>query len=98
VNTSTDLKPMNVEDAPKASMNNRAAVEAASVSCCYFCFTTLRPSQVQAWTDAGRTALCPHCQVDAVLPGYHSLAQLEALHERWFNGVAGDTESKATRP
>jgi hypothetical protein len=83
---------MNVENAPKASINNRAAVEVATVSCCYFCFTTLRPSQVRAFTDEGKTVLCPHCDVDAVLPGYHSLAQLEELHERWFTGSVPGAE------
>jgi hypothetical protein len=85
---------MNVEDAPKASMNNRAAVEAATVACCYFCFTTSNPSQIHAWTDEGKTVLCPHCDVDAVLPGYHSLAELEALHERWFTGSTTSGDEK----
>lgn len=35
---------------------------------CFFCLSLFGPAEIQDWTDDGKTALCPRCGVDSVLP------------------------------
>jgi hypothetical protein len=44
-------------------------------------------SEVMDWTDRGNTALCPHCQIDAIVPEQLDVPTLEALNLRWFGSV-----------
>jgi hypothetical protein len=44
-------------------------------------------AEVADWTDRGNTALCPHCQIDAVVPRQLDMPTLEALNLRWFGSV-----------
>ena len=88
--------PVTVDTAPNASIRNRLALAQACICCCYFCFTTSRIDQIRQWTDQGETGVCPKCGTDALLPGWYPLAELEAMHERWFTGSSefdGDCES-----
>jgi hypothetical protein len=75
-------------NAPQLSMHNRAAVEAATVCGCYSCLALFSPKEVQEWTDWGKTALCPKCGIDAVLPEGCGLSLtpewLRELKLHWF--------------
>lgn len=67
---------------------------AASSECgCFHCLRIYAPSEIHEWSrsDADDTALtsavCPHCSVDAVLPGNRvalTRELLEAMHAHWF--------------
>lgn len=80
------------------SKRHRARIALGAPCGCYFCLTVFDGGTVAEWTDAGETALCPRCGIDAVLPGEARIEALAALHERWFcQGVDGVTEITQTR-
>lgn len=70
------------------STQHRTAIEASKVCGCFYCLRTFPPTDIREWIDLGRTALCPHCKIDAVLPDAYGFTPSEdllaAMHERWF--------------
>jgi hypothetical protein len=75
---------------------NRSELARSEVCGCFYCLATYPPSDVVAWVDArdetgpGRTALCPRCDVDAVLGSASGLpvtdsSFLRRMHDRWFS-------------
>jgi hypothetical protein len=55
-----------------SSMNHRQAIEAASRCGCFYCLAVFPPSAITRWVDEdergiGQTALCPKCEIDAVI-------------------------------
>jgi hypothetical protein len=75
-------------------MHDRQEILAADVCGCYYCLSTFAPSTIEEWTDfdhngVGRTALCPQCGVDAVIPSHPSrriTPELRRLHDDGFGG------------
>lgn len=86
---------IDLEATHKLSMHNRSAIGDAERCSCFFCIRTFPSSDVTEWTDNGTTALCPNCEVDAVLPGRYSTDDLIALCERWFTEAAPPETVKA---
>jgi hypothetical protein len=77
------------EAAHKHCTAHRAEVEKSDVCGCFYCLSTFAPSEIQEWVDDGRTALCPKCEIDAVLAdksGFPVTDQtsLTAMHKHWF--------------
>lgn len=71
----------------RLSAHHRAAVLESERCGCFFCLRTFAPSAIANWADGGRTANCPYCDIDAVLPGSVvpiDDALLSAMCERWF--------------
>ena len=70
----------------KLCSNNVVALACTDKACCFYCFCSFDPRALSSedWTDAGKTAICPECGVDAVLPGHLSKTELEMLHEGHF--------------
>lgn len=76
---------MNIEEAPQKSISNRFAIHDNTECGCYFCLRTFNGSMIQTWVvDKGQTALCPHCEMDSVLPDVTDKETLQAACERWF--------------
>jgi hypothetical protein len=74
---STELR-----NAPQKAMRNRDEVENAFCGC-YHCLETFEGKEIKDWTDGGKTALCPRCDCDCVLPNpdpHH----LEFLNKYWI--------------
>jgi hypothetical protein len=69
------------------SFQNRDQVTAARVCGCFYCLATFPGAAVQAWVDDGKTALCPRCGVDSVLPDVVDDASLRSLHHHRFEVV-----------
>lgn len=69
-----------------ASRNNRGAILDAGRCCCYFCTRSFEAGAIKAWIDDGETALCPHCSIDALLPGVVEEAALTEGMNRYFFG------------
>jgi hypothetical protein len=73
------------------SRRHRAEVLASQTCACFHCQTFFAPERIIEWTDAGETALCPHCAIDAVLgsaSGYPlTLGLLKRMHRHWFEGT-----------
>jgi len=62
------------DEAHLCSANHRAAILQSEVCGCFYCCSKFSPNEVLEWVDEdnegqGRTALCPKCGIDAVLPG-----------------------------
>ena len=75
---------IDVDAAHKLSMHNRQAIIEDGHASCFFCIRTCALGDITNWTDEGTTALCPHCDIDALLPGIYSTDDLKSMCERWF--------------
>jgi hypothetical protein len=51
----------------KEAFRNRAALKSSRICGCYFCLRMFPYKKIKDWADKGQTAICPYCQVDAVL-------------------------------
>lgn len=65
------------------TFNNCDALARVRRAGCHMCLSTFDVGRIDAWRHRGRTALCPHCNSDAVVPGVDDPAGLRAAHERW---------------
>lgn len=76
--------------------HNREEVEASLVCYCISCRTFFRPSEIDGYSDEGKTVICPYCDCDAVLGDACGIKftddLLEKLHQRYFN--YGDIEDE----
>lgn len=77
---------MKLENVVKASRNNIDALDDFEMCGCYFCIRVFDTDEIVDFTDNGNTALCPHCGVDAIIPGTVNKIFLEKAHEKWFTG------------
>jgi len=57
-----------VKEAAKASFHNREEIKGAEECACYHCLETFPSAEVVEWADKDRTAVCPRCGIDAVIP------------------------------
>jgi hypothetical protein len=75
--------------APSFAMHNRGMVESSRTVGCYFCGKIFKPAEITEWVDKADTAICPYCEVDAVLPerpGFSfSTKELLDLRAFWFS-------------
>ena len=60
-------KKIDLEAVHKASFKNRESIEKSEKCACFFCGKVFSPSEIEDWTDGGKTALCPFCNVDSVI-------------------------------
>jgi hypothetical protein len=71
----------------KQCFHNRTLLSAAKNCGCFYCLKTFAPNQIVKWVDEDQTALCPFCEIDAVL-GFDTEAVdpaiLSQMHEHWF--------------
>lgn len=56
---------------------------------CFYCLNIFEPYEVNSWIKdrGGRTAICPYCGIDSVLPDSMvelSEEYLKKMHKRWF--------------
>jgi hypothetical protein len=63
--------------------NREALTQSTQAACCH-CFRKLHPLEIVEWCDenvdgVGQTALCPHCEIDAVI------AYSGDLDEEWLH-------------
>jgi NAD-dependent SIR2 family protein deacetylase len=76
-----------LKNAPHIAFKNRLSLTGKCA--CYHCLKVFESQEISVWTDKGETALCPYCQVDAVIPEsptYNlSKETLTKLNEYWFN-------------
>jgi hypothetical protein len=72
----------------RLTMHNRRDVNASTKVGCVYCLRVYGPEEITQWTDSEATAICPHCSVDAVLPGsvapHVDEAYLGKAHAYWF--------------
>lgn len=68
--------------------NNKVLLEKSNICGCFYCGRIFSPREITAYTDAGKTALCPFCGIDSVLGeefGYPVTQELlEQMYGCWF--------------
>ena len=88
--------------------NNRSEVIRSTNCGCFYCGEIFAPSEVKKWADNLNTAICPRCNVDAVIgdrSGYvFSKEFLSGMYDRWFDKPSGvgrcdtSTENQSAGP
>ena len=71
----------------KTSSNHYAFVKEASNCGCFYCQHVFSPNDIKIFLTeehGSQTALCPNCNIDAVLPGITSPEILKEMNERYF--------------
>jgi NAD-dependent SIR2 family protein deacetylase len=73
--------------APLIAFHNKSEIDFCKDCGCYHCLKVFPKEEIKKWTDNSKTALCPHCGVDAVLPNTaYTLTEevLKPIQEYWF--------------
>ncbi len=82
-----------ISEASEYSIRNRDGLVEGSKAACYYCMQVYPSEEITEFTDAGDTALCPYCGIDAVLPEHVGYAftpeNLKAMRAFWFG--SGDS-------
>ncbi len=86
--------------AHRHSYRNRDEVLASAICGCFHCLDSFRPTDVEKWTDVGKTAVCPNCQIDSVIgdeSGYPVTREfLKRMQLHWFDDDKRRLWEKAT--
>ena len=89
-----------IQEAAEYSLYNRDGLEQSVLAGCYYCLEVYPATEVSRFIDDGKTALCPMCGIDSVLPGNAGFplthSSLLALKAFWF-GV-DDVEEPSSCP
>jgi hypothetical protein len=70
------------------SFNNWDAIHEAEYGSCYYCLKVSPSNEIKEWSDerdGGKTALCPHCRIDSLLPGQFDKQTLQDLNKMYFS-------------
>ena len=54
---------------------------------CYHCCKIYKEAEIEEWTDRGKTAICPKCNIDSVIFEDVTYDRLKDLHRRQFRTV-----------
>ncbi len=79
--------------AHRCASRHRSEIEKSALCGCFYCGETFENNRIQQWTDAGQTALCPHCGIDAVIgnaSGYPLTPQFLGEMKRYWFGKEPD--------
>jgi hypothetical protein len=75
---------------PKRMHHNRAEIEAANLCGCISCEQIFQRSDIRRWVGAGATAVCPRCDIAAVVgssAGFELTSELlHRAHQLVFEG------------
>jgi len=71
--------------APLIAFHNKNEISFCQECGCYHCLKIFPKEEVKNWTDDSKTALCPYCGVDAVLPNtaYNLNEDLKKIQDYW---------------
>lgn len=90
------MENYNLELAHKSCAHNRSLLENDKKCGCFYCLRVFSPSEIKEWCDEaengeGVTAICPYCDVDAILSessGYPLTKDfLSKMRKRWFGYI-----------
>ena len=74
-----------IEDFSKRARNNKDLLQHLGKAGCYHCVSIITFSTIEDWVDEQETALCPRCDIDALLPGETNKDVLHAGYNYWFS-------------
>ena len=73
----------------KKSINHKDEILESAKCGCFHCKTFFKPQLIDTWVDNGNTALCPHCNIDSVIPNADVLNVtddvLNLMYVKYFN-------------
>lgn len=81
---------MNLNQYSSQSFKNKSLLEKGSLCGCYYCKSIYSSEKITQWVDSEETAICVHCQIDAVIPQPQDMSQdnflelLVKLHNKQF--------------
>ncbi len=79
---------MKTEEASKFSIYNMQELNNSTMAGCYYCKSIYKSIDIKETTDNGKTALCPKCGIDSVLPDSSpydlNIKTLFKLNKYWF--------------
>lgn len=80
---------INAQSALVLTLKNVKNLKICTEAGCYNCKKIFSVKEIKEYTDQGETALCPHCQTDAVIPDGCGIAltekNLEDIKKYWIN-------------
>jgi len=75
-------------EAHKQSTNNKNNLLKSKLCGCFYCLKFFNPTEITEWIDNDKTALCPYCDIDSIMPenvGYPiTLEFLSEMKNHWF--------------
>lgn len=74
---------MDIKSAAAMAMKNKERIKDSDNLGCYYCQKTFSYREIKEWTDNTTTALCPYCNVDAVVENF-TTTELKQAYEYWF--------------
>ena len=87
--------------AHKCSIHHRLQIKSSKLCGCFGCLSTFPPINIEEWTDAVDTALCPLCGIDAVIgdaSGFPITKEfLSEMCQVWF-GYLPEEGKEITKP
>jgi hypothetical protein len=97
-----DLSKTELHAVHKLCIANKQQLMAAQRAGCFYCLKIFEPSEINYWVDdkPSQSAVCPHCDVDAVLADDGSFAftpeLLKALNHQYFYTPTEEESKTAT--
>lgn len=76
------------KEASLLSLHNRSQIKEGVPCACYFCLQIIDGGEIDEWADDGDTAICPRCNVDAIVPNETDIQYLMHAHRTSFYGKA----------
>ena len=81
------MENKDVDQLHKKSNNNKNALEISKKCGCFYCKRIFKSKEINHWIG-GKTAMCPYCLVDAVIPDSNdcivTVELLEEMNKKWF--------------
>jgi hypothetical protein len=80
--------PAQIREAAEHCSHHRDEILSSTMCGCFYCLQTFKPSEIKEWLVNGTCAVCPSCEIDAVLgdkSGYPITHEfLSEMHSYWF--------------
>jgi hypothetical protein len=70
------------------SRYNKEKLQSIGKCACFHCKSKFPTVDIKEWTDGGKTAICPKCKVDSVIPITPDCDiedKLDQLHDLYFS-------------
>lgn len=81
------LTEAELKDLHRKSSDHRKTLEAMERAACFYCLRRFPAKDIKKWVGRKERALCPHCEIDSVLPddGTITDAMLSEMEHYWFH-------------
>ena len=101
MNKNTDCKKGVLKKAHHHTIYNREEIEKSGTVYCISCQESMAPSEITGFVDEGKTGLCPHCGMDALIGDACGIkltdTLLKRLHKKYFTYDDVDESPKYKR-